>query len=104
MSNRSGLRPPDRMLSTVEARLDPAHTALLVIDMQNDFCAEGGYVESVVGKNAEACRAVAQPIMALVADARAASVPVYWIKANYELDGLPAGMAAKFGERRVLRR
>ena len=89
----------DRQLRSVEARLDATHTALLVIDMQNDFCAEGGYVEAVVGKDAAACRAVAAPIMALVADARAAAVPVFWIKANYALEGLPAGMAAKFGER-----
>ena len=66
----------ERQLRSVEARLKPAHTALLVIDMQNDFCAEGGYVEAVVGKDASACRAVAGPIMALVADARASGVPV----------------------------
>ena len=24
--------------------LDPAHTALIVVDMQNDFCAENGYI------------------------------------------------------------
>jgi len=99
MNPGAAQRPEARVLSSVEARLDPAHTALLVIDMQNDFCAEGGYVEAVVGKDAAACRAVAAPIMALAADARAAGVPVFWIKANYALDGLPAGMAAKFGER-----
>lgn len=89
----------ERQLRSVEARLKPAHTALLVIDMQNDFCAEGGYVEAVVGKDASACRAVAGPIMALVADARASGVPVLWIKANYAPENLPAGMAAKFSER-----
>lgn len=89
----------DRLLNTVEARLRPAHTALLVIDMQNDFCADGGYIETVVGKDAAACRAVAAPIMALVAEARTNAVPVYWIRANYELDGLPAGLRVKFGGR-----
>jgi ureidoacrylate peracid hydrolase len=89
----------DRLLATVDARLKPFHTALLVVDMQNDFCAEQGYIETIVGKDAAACRAVAAPIMALVADARAAGVPVYWIKANYELDGLPAGLMVKFSGR-----
>ena len=89
----------DRLLRTVEARLRPSHTALLVIDMQNDFCATRGYVEAVVGKDAAACRAVAAPIMALAGDARSAGVPLFWITANYALDGLPAGMRAKFSER-----
>ena len=37
-------------------RVAPDHTALLVIDLQNDFVAEGGYIEKVVGRNASACR------------------------------------------------
>jgi len=90
-------RHPDRLLRTVEERLVPAHTALLIIDMQNDFCAEKGYIQEIVGKDAAACRAVAAPIMALVKQARAAAVPVFWVRANYDLDKLPAGMAVRFG-------
>lgn len=86
----------DRLPRTAAERLAAAHSALLVVDMQNDFCAEGGYIEAVVGKNAAACRAVAPPIMDLVRAARAAGVPVYWIRADYRLDKLPAGMAARF--------
>ena len=88
-----------QLLETVDARLNPLHTAVLVIDMQNDFCAEGGYIETVVGKDAAACRAVAKPIMALVGEARAAGVPVLWIKANYDPDKLPPGMLTKQRER-----
>ena len=89
----------DRLLRTPAERLAPQHTALIVVDMQNDFCAERSYVEEVMGKDASACRAVAKPIMALVKDARAAGVPVFWIRANYDLDKLPAGMAVRFGAR-----
>ena len=39
-----------QLLDTVEKRLDPAHTAVMVIDMQNDFCAEKGYVETGGGQ------------------------------------------------------
>jgi ureidoacrylate peracid hydrolase len=86
----------DPPLRTVAERLAPGHTALLVVDMQNDFCAEGGYIESVVGKNAAACRAVATPITDLVRAARAAGVPVFWVRADYRLEKLPASMAARF--------
>jgi ureidoacrylate peracid hydrolase len=87
------------LLDTVEKRLKPAHSAVMVIDMQNDFCAEAGYVEKVVGKDVSACRAVAPRIMALVEAARAQGVPVYWIKANYDPERLPEGMRVKQQEK-----
>jgi ureidoacrylate peracid hydrolase len=87
------------LLDTIDKRLDPALAAVMVIDMQNDFCAEQGYVEQVVGKDASACRAVVPEIMALVAAARAHRIPVYWIKANYDPDRLPDGMLTKQREK-----
>tara|TARA_R110002020_G_scaffold113518_4_gene261050 strand:- start:700 stop:1326 length:627 start_codon:yes stop_codon:yes gene_type:complete len=87
------------ILQSVEERLKPSRTAVLVIDMQNDFCAEGGYVETVVGRDAGPCRAVAEPIACLVADARAAGVPVVWVRADYRPETLPVGMLAKQRER-----
>jgi ureidoacrylate peracid hydrolase len=87
------------LLDTVEKRLDPAHTAIMVIDMQNDFCAEQGYVERVVGKETSACRAVVPAIMDLVTAARGRGIPVFWIKANYDLDRLPEGMLVKQREK-----
>jgi ureidoacrylate peracid hydrolase len=88
-----------QLLDSIEKRLDPAHAAVMVIDMQNDFCAEKGYVERVVGKDASACRAVIPAIMDLVAAARGRRVPVFWIKANYDPDRLPEGMLVKQREK-----
>ena len=88
-----------QLLDTMHQRLDPAHVAVLVIDMQNDFCAERGYVERVVGKDVSACRAVVPAIMDLVAAARGHGVPVFWIKANYDPDRLPEGMLVKQREK-----
>ncbi|QJW85521.1 cysteine hydrolase [Ramlibacter terrae] len=34
-----------QVLRTLEEQVQPAHAALLVVDMQNDFCAEGGYLQ-----------------------------------------------------------
>jgi ureidoacrylate peracid hydrolase len=87
------------LLDSVDKRLRPAHSAVLVIDMQNDFCDQKGYVETVVGKDVSACRAVVPEIMALVGVARAQDVPVFWIKANYDPDRLPQGMLAKQREK-----
>ena len=32
----------NRILPTLEKKVEPAHTALIVVDIQNDFCADGG--------------------------------------------------------------
>jgi nicotinamidase-related amidase len=73
----------------------PAHTALLVIDMQNDFCAAGGYIDRVIKRDLSACQKVAGPIADLAAAARAAGVPVLWLRANYARDLIPEPMRAK---------
>lgn len=58
-------------------------TAVIVIDMQNDFCAEGGYIETAIGRDAAPCRAIVPAVKALVTTARAADIPVIWIGARY---------------------
>jgi len=65
-------------------RVDPQHTALLVVDMQNDFCAKGGHVEKVMRRDVTGCDVIAVAIMRLVATAREKGVPVFWVKAVYD--------------------
>lgn len=89
------MNEPSGLLLSVSDRLDPRRSALLVIDMQNDFCAEGGYIETVVGRDASPCRAVAGPVMELVSSARAATVPVIWVTANYDPAIISKPMRAK---------
>ena len=36
-------------LVTLEAQVSPRHLAVLVVDMQNDFCAENGYLHRLYG-------------------------------------------------------
>jgi ureidoacrylate peracid hydrolase len=83
------------VLTTLERIAAPDHTALLVVDMQNDFCAPGGYIERVMKKDASACRDVVQPINELLVLARAAQIPVLWLRANYAHESLPESMHAK---------
>jgi ureidoacrylate peracid hydrolase len=54
-------------------RLDPAHTALVVIDMQNTFCAPGSPAE------VPASRGIVEPINRLTSELRSLSVPVIWV-------------------------
>ena len=75
---------PQELLTGLSEVVEPAHTALLVIDMQNDFCAPGGHTEVNLGKDAADCRAVVAPIERLAGAARRAGAPVVWIKADYD--------------------
>ena len=95
MSNEQGL------LLDLPARMAPGHTALLVVDMQNDFCGAGGYIDKVIGKDPAACSAVAVQVNRLVDAARARGVPVLWLRANYANAGLPESMRAKLAERKI---
>ncbi len=86
------------MLQLAE-KVRPETTALLVIDMQNDFCAEGGYIHKQTGADMSANEPIADQINALVEMARAAKVPVVWIKANYELKYLSDQAIEKWKEK-----
>lgn len=58
--------------------IDLARTAIVVIDMQNDFCAPGGWVDSI-GGDYQSDRAPIAPLQTLLPALREAGVPVVWV-------------------------
>ena len=84
-----------QLLKNLDEILDPAHTAILVIDMQNDFCAENGYIHVTQNADMSGNKPLAKRIGRLVEKARTAGVMVVWIKAIYDHDLLPAPMLSK---------
>lgn len=83
------------LLLNLGDRLEPRHVAVLVVDMQNDFCAAGGYIERVVKKDPSACSRVAGPVNRLADLARRSGIPVFWLRADYDPGGLPESMRAR---------
>jgi ureidoacrylate peracid hydrolase len=61
-----------------DLRLDLARTAIIVVDMQNDFCHADGWLASI-GVDIAPARAPIEPLVSLLPVLRAQAVPVIWL-------------------------
>ena len=68
-------------------RVDLARTAIIVIDMQNDFCAPGGWLAHIGVDIAPARRPIA-PLQNLLPALRGANVPILWVNWGNRRDRL----------------
>ncbi|MFD7817696.1 cysteine hydrolase family protein [Streptomyces sp. NPDC059785] len=80
--------------------LDPSRTAVIVVDLQNDFCAPDGWLAGIGVDVSVLAPAVALSAQA-VAGARAAKVPVIWLNWGNRPDqaNLPPGVAHVYDPR-----
>lgn len=70
------------MLSTLDEKVRPEHAALLIVDVQNDFCAENGAMQRE-GRDLSLVKAMIPRLERLLEAARAAQVPRVWIRNVY---------------------
>ncbi len=83
------------MESEIDARpesfaLVPARTAVVVVDMQNDFAAAGGMFDRA-GIPIEGIQAILDPLRRVLGACRAAAIPVVFLKMQFAPDLQDAG-------------
>ncbi len=74
-----------------DGALEPKNTALVIIDMQTDFCGKGGYIDGL-GYDISATRAPIEPIRRVLGRARALGYRVLHTREGHraDLSDLPA--------------
>ena len=95
--SNAALVPGGRTIAAVpypwpyDGDLRPANTALIVIDMQTDFCGRGGYVDSM-GYDISLTRAPIEPLRRLMAAFREQGFPIIHTREGHkpDLSDLPA--------------
>ncbi|MEK7944661.1 cysteine hydrolase [Pigmentiphaga sp. YJ18] len=93
------------ILRTLAEKVQPRHTALVIVDMQNDFCAQGGYLQRTraeSGRNpirVDENAAIADRIGVLADEARRSGASVAWLRSVYDFKYLAdAHVAMRDGE------
>jgi ureidoacrylate peracid hydrolase len=73
-----------RIPETVDELVDPAHTAYVIVDLQNDFCKRGGSADATARQRGQDIEAIYQPTIdwsrKLLAAARASRVRIVHIQ------------------------
>ena len=88
----------DKILYELTDKINPIHTAVLVVDLQNDFCAPEGYVGQRFGCDPQANESLAKRNVELTEVARRAGVLIIWVQAIYDPEHLSAPMIMKGGQ------
>jgi nicotinamidase-related amidase len=78
------------VLRTIEDRVSPGHTAVLVVDMQNDYCSPEGASDRN-GRDLAQIRAIIPNVCGLIGAARHVGVPICFTK--YTLGPGTAGLS-----------
>jgi ureidoacrylate peracid hydrolase len=74
------------MLDTLQSKVDPRHAALIVVDVQNDFCAPGGMMDRE-GLDLSLVHDMIPRLQKLIAAAGRAGVFTVYIQSVYGLAG-----------------
>ncbi|MCL5961682.1 MAG: cysteine hydrolase [Chloroflexi bacterium] len=67
------------MLASLESQVDPKHTAVIVVDVQNDYCAGGGALH-LRGNDVSLAQEMVPRLGVLLEEARRVGTRIIWVK------------------------
>ena len=88
-----------KRILTFKERIDPASTALVVVDVQNDFASPQG-VCGMVGDDVSAIPAMVDRLVGLIESARKAGVLIVYLRTIYDHPVLSPALAEQYERRR----
>jgi ureidoacrylate peracid hydrolase len=89
-----------KLLKTLEQQIDPSLTALLIIDMQNDYVADQGKVGKL-GMDVKKIQDAVPTMNRLIEEARKAGVMIVWIRQTHTMrDALPNYLASNVARKK----
>ena len=89
--NSAGPARLTAFLTSLEQKASPAPTALVVVDEQNDFVADGGSFDRI-GADVKSAQQSVPNLVRLVDHARAAGVLVVFVRSTYDAQYLSEAM------------
>jgi nicotinamidase-related amidase len=75
-------------LRSLQDQVHPRHTALVVVDVQKDYCADDGLLAIRTGQDMAPIREAMPRLNQLIRDARDHEVPVVWVRVDSSLRAL----------------
>ena len=87
-----------RRILSFEERIDPASTALVVVDVQNDFASPQG-VCCIVGDDVSAVPAMVERLVRLIGSARKAGALIIYLRTIYDQPVLSPALAEQYERR-----
>lgn len=91
----------EEILRTLTEKVDPRHAALLIVDVQNDFCAVDGFFHRI-GREMSMIQATVPGLAKFLEEARQVGLPVIFIQAIYD-EAYLSGPMKEMSERRGIR-
>jgi ureidoacrylate peracid hydrolase len=88
---------PEKMYSTLSEIADPSHSALVIIDVQHDFCSEKGAMAERFGFDMKEIREAVPRLNAFIEECRKTGVPVIWVREIFSDDKMHPNQKAIWG-------
>jgi ureidoacrylate peracid hydrolase len=88
------------LLNTLEQKASPCHAALVVVDVQNDFVADGGFFDRI-GADVKSAQQSVPNLVRLIEHARAAGVLVVFVRSTYDAQYLSEPMRERNQRRSI---